>query len=72
MTVFKDSKLIAGTAVKAIDAFLSGGTPEYNGVVNNGTADINAVLVDMIVVTKDNLQEIFIDGGIFTEAELQG
>lgn len=71
MTVFKDSKLIAGTAVKAIDAFLNGAAPEYNGAINNGTADINAVLVDMIVVTKDNIQEIFIDGGVYTEEELK-
>ena len=72
MTIFKDSKLIAGAGVEAIDAFLSGGTPAYNGVLNNGTADINAVLVDMIVVTKDNIKEIFIDGGVFTEEEING
>ena len=72
MTVFKDSKMITGAGVEALDAFLSGKQPAYNGVLNNGTADIDAVLVDMIVVTKDNIKEIFIDGGIFTEAELNG
>jgi|LSQX01.1.fsa_nt_gb D-xylose transport system substrate-binding protein len=70
MTVFKDSKLIAGTGVKALDAFLKGEKPAYNGVLDNGTAEIDAVLVDMIVVTKDNIKEIFVDGGVFTEAEL--
>ena len=70
MTIFKDSKMIAGAGVEAIDAYLRGEKPAYNGELDNGTAKIPAVLVDMIVVTKDNIQEIFIDGGVFTEAEL--
>ncbi|MBQ4061358.1 MAG: substrate-binding domain-containing protein [Christensenellaceae bacterium] len=70
MTIFKDSKLIAGAGVEAIDAFLKGETPAYNGVLDNGTAEINAVLVDMIVVTKDNIKEIFVDGGVFTAEEI--
>ena len=72
MTIFKDSKMIAGAGVEALDAFLKGEEPAYNGELDNGTAKIPAVLVDMIVVTQDNIQEIFIDGGVFTEAELKG
>lgn len=72
MTVFKDPVAIAGSAVKAIDALLKGETPEYNSTLDNGFKEVDAVLVDMVVVTKDNLQSVWIDSGYFTEEELQG
>ena len=72
MTVFKDSKKIAAAAVSVIDAMLKGEEPSFNGTKNNGTVDVPAMLVDMTVVTQDNIQEIFVDSGYFTEEELEG
>lgn len=71
MTILKPSKKIAGTAADVIDAFLSGATPAWNGTIDNGSGtDIPAALVDMVVITTDNLQSEIIDTGIFTADEI--
>ena len=70
MTVFKDSKIIAQVAVDAIDQYFKTGEKPTGTVANDVDENIPAALADMVVVTKDNLQEKFIDGGVFTEEEL--
>lgn len=70
MTIFKDSKKIADASVVLLDSMLKGEEPAFDGTVNTGTDDIPAVLVDMTVVDKDNVREVFIDGGIYTEEEV--
>ena len=72
MTVFKDPRPIASASVEAVIAILNGGQPNYNGSMNNGFKDVQAVLVDMSIVTKDNLVEEMVDTGFFTMAQLEG
>lgn len=72
MTILKPSAKIAGAAAEAIDAFLSGGTPAWTGSIQNGAGEIQAALVDMVVITADNLKSEIIDAGIFSEAEIYG
>jgi D-xylose transport system substrate-binding protein len=71
MTIFKNPVKISGAAVKAIDAILKGEKPEYNAKLDNGQKDVDAVLVEMTVITKDNIQDEFIDAGFFTEEQLK-
>jgi len=72
MTVFKDPRPIASASVEAAIAVLNGGEPNYNGFMNNGFKDVQAVLVDMSIVTKDNLVAEMVDTGFFTMAQLEG
>ena len=72
MTVFKDPRPIASASVEAAIAVLNGGAPNYNGKMNNGFKDVDAVLVDMSIVTKDNLVAEMVDTGFFTMAQLEG
>ena len=58
--------------VDVFDAFLSGGTPAWTGSIQNGAGEIQAALVDMVVITADNLKSEIIDAGIFSEAEIYG
>lgn len=72
MTILKPSEKIAGAAAEAIDAFLSGGTPAWTGSIDNGAGEIHAALVDMVVITADNLKSEIVDAGLFSEADIYG
>jgi D-xylose transport system substrate-binding protein len=70
MTIFKDPVLIAGTAVKMLDALLNSRTPVYNGTMDNGFKKVPACIVDMVTITKDNVKAKMIDTGFYTQEQL--
>jgi D-xylose transport system substrate-binding protein len=69
-TIKKDSEKIATPVVKMIDGILKDTDPGYNKDVDNGFKKVPSVQVSMTVVDSSNLQEEFINSGIFTAAQL--
>jgi D-xylose transport system substrate-binding protein len=72
MTVYKPIKQEAETAAQAALDFAEGKTPQTNGTVNNKTADIPAILLQPVAVTKDNMKDTVIKDGFHTEAQVYG
>ena len=71
-TVFKDTRLLAAQAAKMVDEMLKGGTVETNDTktYENGVKTVPSFLLDMVSVTKDNVQKELVDSGYYTAADL--
>ncbi|MHC6202805.1 substrate-binding domain-containing protein [Breznakiellaceae bacterium SP9] len=71
-TVLKDTRSLGAATVKLVDDILSGrnisglDTKSYN----NGSKVVPSLLLDSVIVTKDNLKAAVIDTGYHTAAEL--
>ena len=74
MSVFKDTRDLAAKTVEMVDALRTGTEPPINDTktYDNGTGIIPSYLCEPVVGTKDNVQELLIDSGYYTEADLAG
>jgi putative multiple sugar transport system substrate-binding protein len=72
MTVFKDVRTLAADAVKAAQAFLSGGTPDKTTTYNNGKIDVPAKPSAIVTVTKANVKAALIDSGYYKASDFTG
>ena len=72
MSVFKDTRLLADQVVKMVTAIVNKTEVPVNDTktYDNGTGIIPSYLCTPIVVTKDNLKEVLIDSGYYTEKKL--
>ncbi|RCG30498.1 sugar ABC transporter substrate-binding protein [Sphaerisporangium album] len=73
-TVYKDLRLLATVATKMTDAVIQGKKPEVNNTrdYNNGVKSVPSYLCDPVSVDKDNYKQVLVDGGYYTETELNG
>lgn len=72
MTVFKDTSLLSGACIDIIDALAAGEEPEVNDVYKPDQYEIPTIFVPMQTVTKENLREVVVDSGFFTEEQIYG
>lgn len=72
MSIFKDTRALAGKVVEMVDALMKGTEPPINDTetYDNGTGIIPSYLCEPIACTVDNIQEVLIDSGYYTEADL--
>jgi D-xylose transport system substrate-binding protein len=64
MTIYKPLKTLARKAIESAVALAKKEKPtDINGSVKVDDADINAVLLDPIVVTADNIVDIIVKDG---------
>lgn len=73
MSVFKDTRKLAEQTVKMVDAIMGGGEAETNDneSYDNGTGIIPSYLCEPTVVTVDNYEEMLLDSGYYTEADIK-
>ncbi|KJC63694.1 putative multiple sugar transport system substrate-binding protein [Agreia bicolorata] len=73
-TIFKDTRQLAKVAVDMATALLQGNTPETNNTkdYDNGKKVVPSFLLDSQIVVKDNIKEVLVDSGYWTEAEITG
>lgn len=73
MSIYKDTRLLAEKAVSMVDAVLQGSEPEINDTeqYDNGTLVVPTYMCTPVAVDQSNYQEILIDGGYYTEEQLQ-
>ncbi len=63
MTVFKDTRELASAAIAAALKMVAGEDPGATSAVNNGTIDVPSILLDPVVVDRDNLDAVLIASG---------
>lgn len=71
-TIFKDTRKLAVQAVDSAKALLEGGQPEANDTetYDNGVKVVPSFLLESDVVTSDNLTELLVDSGYYTQSEI--
>jgi putative multiple sugar transport system substrate-binding protein len=72
-TVFKDTRKLAAQAAKMTDQMLKGGTVDVNDTktYNNTIKIVPSFLLDMVLVTKDNVTKELVDTGYYTADKLK-
>ncbi len=65
MTIYKSAKAEAGALAAAAIALVNGETPETNGTTTDaeGGRDVPSVLLDPVLINKDNVKSVIDDGG---------
>jgi putative multiple sugar transport system substrate-binding protein len=73
-TIFKDTRNLAEVAVKMATAILNGDEPEVNNTedYDNGVKVVPSYLLESQIVVKDNITEVLVDSGYWTEEEING
>ena len=77
MTVFKDTRNLAEAAINLADALLKGEQPSISGArldtetYDTGLKVINSYLLEPVIVTQDNYEEVMIGGGYYSEDDLR-
>ena len=71
-TIFKDTRELAKDTAKMADAVLKGGKPEVNNTTdyNNGNKVVPSLLLQPVIVDKNNYKKELIDSQYYTEAQL--
>ena len=71
-SVYKDTRILAEKCVTMVNAVCNGSEPEINDIeqYNNRVITVPAYLCTPVIINADNLEEIIIDGGYYTEEEL--
>jgi len=69
-TIFKDTRLLGKEAVTMVDDLLTGGTPDAPDTYNNKVKDVATKQFAPVTVTKDNLVEVIVDSGYYTQDEI--
>jgi putative multiple sugar transport system substrate-binding protein len=73
-TIFKDTRELAQVAVDMAVALLNDEEPEVNNTTDydNGVKVVPSYLLDPVIVVKDNITEVLVDSGYWTEEEVNG
>lgn len=71
-TIFKDTRVLADKCVSMVQAVLEGAEPEINDTetYNNNVIVVPSYLCTPVSVDKDNIKEMLIDTGYYTQDEL--
>lgn len=73
-SIYKDTRLLASKCVTMVNAVVNGTEPEINDTTtyDNGQLVVPSYLCTPVAVDANNMQELIIDGGYYTEEELNG
>ncbi|MDR1215924.1 MAG: sugar-binding protein [Treponema sp.] len=71
-TVLKDTRSLGAATVELVDKLMNGQTPTGLDTTSypNGAITVPSLLLDSVIVTKDNVQKDVINSGYHTRAEL--
>lgn len=70
MTVYKPVGKLAEQAAKLTVELAKGETPEIEGKISDGSFTIPYVAVEPVAVTRDNIDEVIIDGGFHSREDV--
>ena len=73
MSIFKDTRTLATKVVEMVDALMKGSEPPINDTetYDNGTGIIPSFLCEPVACTSENVQELLVDSGYYTEDQLK-
>lgn len=71
-SVYKDTRVLAEKCVTMVNAVCNGGNPEINDIeqYNNRIITVPSYLCTPVIINADNIKEVIVDGGYYTEEEL--
>ena len=71
-SVYKDTRLLAEKCVTMVNAVCNGSAPEINDMeqYNNRVITVPAYLCTPVIINADNIKEVIVDSGYYTEEEL--
>jgi D-xylose transport system substrate-binding protein len=69
VTVYKPLKLIASEAAKLTVQLVKGEKPAFTSKINNGTKDVDTLLLTPTAVTKENI-DIYVKDGFYTKEQI--
>ncbi|MEQ8156693.1 MAG: substrate-binding domain-containing protein, partial [Clostridiaceae bacterium] len=72
MTVFKDFREEARTAIDVAVNLITGKPVNLTGYVKNDSVNVPSILLEPIAVDKNNIKQVLIDSGFYTEKEVYG
>jgi D-xylose transport system substrate-binding protein len=70
MTIFKDTRVLAETALKAAINLVNGQNPQATSKVNNNKMDVPSILLTPVVVDKNNLDAVLIASGYLKKSDV--
>jgi D-xylose transport system substrate-binding protein len=71
MTIFKDTRKLGEVAMAAALKYAKGEKPETNATSDNQKISVPSVLLEPVVVDKENYQKTLIDSGYLKESEIK-
>ena len=73
-SIYKDTRLLAAKAVTMISAVVNNTEPEINDTeqYDNGKLVVPSYLCTPVAADADNMQSLIVDGGYYTQAQLDG
>ena len=71
-SIYKDTRLLAEKCVTMVEAVVNGTEPEFNDetTYDNGVLVVPSYLCTPVSVDADNMQELIVDGGYYTQDQL--
>jgi putative multiple sugar transport system substrate-binding protein len=69
-TIFKDTRLLGKEAVTMVDDLLNGNEPDAPDSYNNTVKDVPTKQFPPVTVTQENLTEVVVDSGYYTQEEI--
>ncbi len=72
MTVYKPLKKLADRAGEVAIQLAQGKKPEATSTINNGSGEVPSILLEVVTVTKDNLEGTVVKDGFHTEKQVYG
>lgn len=72
-SVYKDTRLLAEKCVTMVNAVCNGTDPEINDIeqYNNRVITVPSYLCTPVIINAGNIKEVIVDGGYYTEKELE-
>ena len=66
--------MLAAECAKVVDALMNGMEPDVNNaqLYDNNKMIVPAHMCSTLVIDAENLMEILVDGGYYTERQIQG
>ncbi|MGI6440163.1 MAG: sugar-binding protein [Sphaerochaetaceae bacterium] len=65
MTVYKDPNALVTSSMAIVDSILNNKTVQYDTTYHNNSKEVPSIQADVTTVTRDNIVEIFFDGGVY-------
>lgn len=65
MTVYCNPAMITVAAMELADKLIKGESVTTTETIDNGAADVKVVRCDVQAITRDNLVEVWLDGGVY-------
>ncbi|MEQ8155813.1 MAG: substrate-binding domain-containing protein [Clostridiaceae bacterium] len=72
MTVLKDTRELGKRAVDAAINLAEGGPVDTNSKVNNGKMNVPSILLEPVLVDKNNIDSVIIGRGYYTKEQVYG